>query len=117
MPNPGPFRGRNGAVPRSIPLKSKLLWLAALAVLPLLMAFRWPWTGAGDSERIELSGSVEAREVRKLASEDQLSQTQLRHNFAIWRGGGVARRLWKPAPCGWIWSIGSRLRWIIPMAR
>ncbi|HRD50330.1 MAG: efflux RND transporter periplasmic adaptor subunit [Candidatus Competibacter sp.] len=44
-------------------MKSKLLWLAALAILPLLMAFRWPWTGAGDSERIELSGSVEAREV------------------------------------------------------
>ncbi len=45
------------------PVKRKLLWLAVLAILPLLVAFRWPWQSTGDSERIELSGSVEAREV------------------------------------------------------
>lgn len=31
--------------------------------MPLLTAFRWPWQAAGDTERIELSGTVEAREV------------------------------------------------------
>lgn len=31
--------------------------------MPLLTAFRWPWQTAGDTERIELSGTVEAREV------------------------------------------------------
>ncbi|MCC8998526.1 MAG: efflux RND transporter periplasmic adaptor subunit, partial [Candidatus Contendobacter sp.] len=58
-------------------MKYKFLWLAALAVLPLLMAFRWPWSSTGDSERIELSGSVEAREV----------------DLAFQAGGRIARLL------------------------
>jgi HlyD family secretion protein len=37
--------------------------LAVLAMLPLLVAFRWPWQTIGDAGRIELSGTVEAREV------------------------------------------------------
>ncbi len=44
-------------------MKPRFLRLAVLAVLPLLMAFRWPWQSADDNERIDLSGSVEAREV------------------------------------------------------
>ncbi len=44
-------------------MKRKFLWLATLALLPLLAGFRWPWQSAGDTERIELSGTVEAREV------------------------------------------------------
>jgi HlyD family secretion protein len=44
-------------------VKRKFLWLATLALLPLLAGFRWPWQSAGDTERIELSGTVEAREV------------------------------------------------------
>jgi HlyD family secretion protein len=44
-------------------VKHRFLWLATLALLPLLAGFRWPWQSAGDTERIELSGTVEAREV------------------------------------------------------
>lgn len=40
-----------------------LPWLAVIILSPLLLAFRWPWQSAGDAERIELSGTVEAREV------------------------------------------------------
>lgn len=45
------------------PVKHGFFRLAVLAVLPLLVAFRWPWQAAGDAGRIELSGTVEAREV------------------------------------------------------
>ena len=44
-------------------MKRAFVWLLALAILPLLLAFRWPWQSTGDTERIELSGTVEAREV------------------------------------------------------
>lgn len=44
-------------------MKRAFVWLLALSLLPLLTAFRWPWQAAGDPERIELSGTVEAREV------------------------------------------------------
>lgn len=44
-------------------MKRAFVWLLALSVLPFLTAFRWPWQAAGDLERIELSGTVEAREV------------------------------------------------------
>jgi len=44
-------------------VKRAFVWLLALSLLPLLTAFRWPWQAAGDPERIELSGTVEAREV------------------------------------------------------
>lgn len=44
-------------------MKRAFVWLLALSVLSLLTAFRWPWQAAGDPERIELSGTVEAREV------------------------------------------------------
>ena len=40
-----------------------LPWLAVIILSPLLLAFRWPWQSAGDAERIELSGTVEGREV------------------------------------------------------
>ena len=46
-----------------IPVKRAFVWLLALSMLPLLTAFSWPWQAAGDTERIELSGTVEAREV------------------------------------------------------
>ncbi|MFO1422632.1 MAG: efflux RND transporter periplasmic adaptor subunit [Candidatus Competibacteraceae bacterium] len=44
-------------------MKRAFVWLLTLSLLPLLTAFRWPWQSAGDPERIELSGTVEAREV------------------------------------------------------
>lgn len=44
-------------------MKRAFVWLLTLSLLPLLTAFRWPWQTAGDTERIELSGTVEAREV------------------------------------------------------
>jgi len=44
-------------------VKRAFVWLLTLSLLPLLTAFRWPWQVAGDPERIELSGTVEAREV------------------------------------------------------
>jgi HlyD family secretion protein len=44
-------------------LKQRFLGLAVLVALPLLFAFRWPWQAADISNRIELSGTVEAREV------------------------------------------------------
>lgn len=44
-------------------MKRAFVWLLTLSLLPLLTAFRWPWQAAGDTERIELSGTVEAREV------------------------------------------------------
>lgn len=37
--------------------------MAVLIVLPLLVAFRWPWQAAGGAGGIELSGTVEAREI------------------------------------------------------
>ena len=44
-------------------MKRTSVWLLALAILPLLLAFRWPWQRTGDTDQIELSGTVEAREV------------------------------------------------------
>lgn len=44
-------------------MKRAFVWLLTLSLLLLLTAFRWPWQTAGDTERIELSGTVEAREV------------------------------------------------------
>jgi HlyD family secretion protein len=44
-------------------LKHRFLGLAILVALPLLFAFRWPWQTADTPNRIELSGTVEAREV------------------------------------------------------
>jgi len=44
-------------------VKRAFVWLLTLSLLPLLTAFRWPWQAASDPERIELSGTVEAREV------------------------------------------------------
>jgi HlyD family secretion protein len=44
-------------------VKRAFFWLLALSALPALMAFRWPWQSARDTDRIELSGTVEAREV------------------------------------------------------
>ena len=44
-------------------MKRTFVWWLTLALLPLLTAFRWPWQAAGDTEHIELSGTVEAREV------------------------------------------------------
>jgi len=44
-------------------VKRTSVWLLALAILPLLLAFRWPWQRTGDTDQIELSGTVEAREV------------------------------------------------------
>ncbi len=44
-------------------MKRAYAWLLILSMLPLLTAFRWPWEAAGDTGRIELSGTVEAREV------------------------------------------------------
>lgn len=44
-------------------MKHRFLGLAILAALPLLLAFRWPWQTADTPNRIELSGTVEAREV------------------------------------------------------
>ncbi|MDG4552579.1 MAG: efflux RND transporter periplasmic adaptor subunit [Candidatus Contendobacter sp.] len=44
-------------------MKRAFVWLLTLSLLPLLTAFRWPWQSAGDPGRIELSGTVEAREV------------------------------------------------------
>ncbi|HRZ22465.1 MAG TPA: efflux RND transporter periplasmic adaptor subunit [Candidatus Contendobacter sp.] len=44
-------------------MKRAFVWLLTLSLLPLLTAFRWPWQAASDPERIELSGTVEAREV------------------------------------------------------
>lgn len=43
--------------------KRAFWWLAVIILSPLLLAFRWPWQSAGDTERIELSGTVEGREV------------------------------------------------------
>jgi len=44
-------------------VKRAFVWLLTLSLLPLLTAFRWPWQAASDPERIELSGTVEARKV------------------------------------------------------
>lgn len=44
-------------------MKYRFLGLAILTALPLLFAFRWPWQAADIPDRIELSGTVEAREV------------------------------------------------------
>lgn len=44
-------------------MKRAFICLLLFSVLPFLVAFRWPWQSAGDSGRIELSGTVEAREV------------------------------------------------------
>ena len=44
-------------------MKHRFLGLAILIALPLLFAFRWPWQAADIADRIELSGTVEAREV------------------------------------------------------
>lgn len=44
-------------------MKRLFIWLLSLSVLLLLMAFNWPWQPVGDATRIELSGTVEAREV------------------------------------------------------
>ena len=44
-------------------MKRAFVWLLTLSLLPLLTAFRWPWQAASDPERIELSGTVEARKV------------------------------------------------------
>ncbi|MFO1370870.1 MAG: biotin/lipoyl-binding protein [Candidatus Competibacteraceae bacterium] len=44
-------------------MKRAFICLLLFSVLPFLMAFRWPWQSVGDSGRIELSGTVEAREV------------------------------------------------------
>lgn len=48
---------------REIFVKRAFVWLLTLSLLPLLTAFRWPWQSTGDTGRIELSGTVEAREV------------------------------------------------------
>ena len=44
-------------------MKHRFLRLLVFTGLPLLCAFRWPWQPADVSNRIELSGTVEAREV------------------------------------------------------
>ena len=44
-------------------MKRAFVWLLTLSLLPLLTAFRWSWQAASDPERIELSGTVEARKV------------------------------------------------------
>ncbi|MDS4025943.1 MAG: efflux RND transporter periplasmic adaptor subunit [Candidatus Contendobacter sp.] len=43
-------------------MKRAFVWLL-LSLLPLLTAFHWPWQAPDDQGRIELSGTVEAREV------------------------------------------------------
>ena len=48
---------------RNIAVKRLFLGLAMLVSLPWLLAFRWPWQTAADTEFIELSGTVEAREI------------------------------------------------------
>ncbi len=44
-------------------MKHRFLRLLVFTGLPLLCAFHWPWQPADVSNRIELSGTVEAREV------------------------------------------------------
>ena len=44
-------------------VKRIFIWLLILMIFPALLAFRWPWRSADDINRIELSGTVEAREV------------------------------------------------------
>lgn len=44
-------------------LKHSWCRLILLALLPLLCAFRWPWQAADSPDQIELSGTVEAREI------------------------------------------------------
>ncbi len=44
-------------------VKRTFIWLLILMIFPALLAFRWPWRSADDTNRIELSGTVEAREV------------------------------------------------------
>lgn len=44
-------------------VKRTFVWLLTLMIFPALLAFRWPWRSADDADRIELSGTVEAREV------------------------------------------------------
>ncbi|HOW75862.1 MAG TPA: efflux RND transporter periplasmic adaptor subunit [Candidatus Competibacteraceae bacterium] len=44
-------------------MKHRFLRLLVFTGLPLLYAFHWPWQPADVSNRIELSGTVEAREV------------------------------------------------------
>lgn len=44
-------------------MKRVSIWLLALSIFPLLLAFRWPWQSVDESRQIELSGTVEAREI------------------------------------------------------
>ena len=44
-------------------MKRASIWLLALSIFPLLLAFRWPWQSVDESRQIELSGTVEAREI------------------------------------------------------
>lgn len=44
-------------------MKRAFIWLLVFALSPLLVAFQWPWQRVADSDRIELSGTVEAREL------------------------------------------------------
>lgn len=44
-------------------MKRAFIWLLVFALSPLLVAFQWPWQRATESDRIELSGTVEAREL------------------------------------------------------
>ncbi len=44
-------------------MKRASIWLLALPIFPLLLAFRWPWQSVDESRQIELSGTVEAREI------------------------------------------------------
>jgi len=44
-------------------VKRASIWLLALPIFPLLLAFRWPWQSVDESRQIELSGTVEAREI------------------------------------------------------
>jgi len=44
-------------------VKRASIWLLALSIFPLLLAFRWPWQSVDESRQIELSGTVEAREI------------------------------------------------------
>ena len=44
-------------------MKRASIWLLALSIFPLLLAFRWPWQSVDESRQIKLSGTVEAREI------------------------------------------------------
>jgi hypothetical protein len=62
-------------------VKRAFFWLLALSALPALMAFRWPWQSARDTDQIELSDTVEAREV----------------DLAFQVGGRIVKLLWRKA--------------------